>query len=242
MIIDCLGSGSTGNSYILEFNSGDVIVLDAGVPYKEIKKALGMRRTKLRGVFITHEHGDHSKAVKDMIKDGVHIYTSSGTAEALGISEAIRVHIIRAGEAVLLNHIKVIPYEAKHNAKEPFLFTVNDKHTKESLVFITDSAYVDYVFNKFNYYLLECNYISEIAKEMRSKGLYSHSEAHMSLANLVTMLERTNLEKCQQIVLLHLSGNNADEKQMIKTISELTKKPVDVAYKGKRWELSPSPF
>lgn len=243
MKIDCLGSGSSGNCYILEFNSGDIIILDAGVPFKDIKKALGYRRTKVKGVFITHEHGDHTRAVKDMIEDGMYLFMSEGTAGMLGIQSKPRVKTLTAGKKEIIeDYIHVMPLDAVHNAEQPFMYTVTDKRTDESLAFITDSSYVNYSFNKFNYLLFECNYISDIAKSQRSRGIYSHSENHMSLSSCVKLLEASDLSKCVIIILLHLSENNSDEKEMLETIKKVTGKKVDIADKGKSWNLSPDPF
>ena len=239
MKIECLGSGSSGNCYILTFSNGDIIILEAGVPYKEIKKALGYRLMNVKFVLITHEHGDHSKAVKDMIKDGLTIYASLGTLEALGINDLRRVYEF---EGINRWNYTIKSYKAQHNAAEPLMFTIVDKSTKESLLFITDSAYTDFIFNNFTYYMVECNYIKEYVEHTKEQGVYTNPVGHMHLDNLKHMFARTDLSNCQQIILLHISNTNGDPLRMVKELEEQTKCNVDYADKGKVWELSPDPF
>lgn len=239
MKIECLGSGSKGNCYIVTLESGDIIILEAGVPYKEIKKVLGYRLLDVKMVLITHEHGDHSKAVYDMIEDGLNIYASKGTLEALNILNLRRVHVFKD-----MNTSKYIikGFKAQHNALEPLTFTIADKTTRESLVFITDSAYTDFIFNGFTYYLTESNYIAEYVEETREKGIYTNPVGHMSLENNIEMYKRTDLSNCQQIILVHISDTNGNPDRMVRELKEVTNCNVDYAKKGKVWDLKPTPF
>ena len=55
MKIKVLASSSSGNSYLL--SSGDQgLLLDAGIPFRNIQKALNFKATELMGCLITHEH------------------------------------------------------------------------------------------------------------------------------------------------------------------------------------------
>ena len=51
-----VGSSSAGNTYLLG-NNDEVIVLDTGCRFLEVKKALGFNIRQIVGVVITHEHG-----------------------------------------------------------------------------------------------------------------------------------------------------------------------------------------
>lgn len=50
-----IGSGSSGNSYILSHND-ESLVLDAGLPIAEIKRGLDWKIGGIQGVLITHAH------------------------------------------------------------------------------------------------------------------------------------------------------------------------------------------
>lgn len=55
MELICLGSSSSGNCYLLNSES-ECLVLEAGLPFKEVKKALDFNVSKIQGVVISHEH------------------------------------------------------------------------------------------------------------------------------------------------------------------------------------------
>ena len=46
---------------------------------------------------LSHSHADHSKAVKDVMKTGIDVYTSQGTIDALGLSGHC-IHAVRANK------------------------------------------------------------------------------------------------------------------------------------------------
>lgn len=51
-----IGSGSSGNCYLL--NSDDeTLVIEAGIPFREVKIALGFNVSQISGVIVTHGHG-----------------------------------------------------------------------------------------------------------------------------------------------------------------------------------------
>jgi phosphoribosyl 1,2-cyclic phosphodiesterase len=65
MKVDILASGSKGNCIAL--TSGQTtILIDAGVAKTKIEKRLlevGIRPDEVKGIFITHAHGDHIKGL-----------------------------------------------------------------------------------------------------------------------------------------------------------------------------------
>ena len=70
-----LSSGSSGNCLFVEYK-GSKILVDAGFSAKRIESLLneiGKSATELDGIFITHEHADHSK--------GCLLYTSDAADE-----------------------------------------------------------------------------------------------------------------------------------------------------------------
>lgn len=56
MKLTCLGSSSAGNCYLLTSNSGETLILDCGIPIKEIKKGLNWHIRGIKGVIISHTH------------------------------------------------------------------------------------------------------------------------------------------------------------------------------------------
>ena len=55
MKLKVLGSGSSGNCYLLS-TENETLILDCGLPIKEIKKGLNFDLGGIKGVLVTHAH------------------------------------------------------------------------------------------------------------------------------------------------------------------------------------------
>ena len=75
-----IASSSAGNAYIVESAGGKRLLLEAGIPWKRLESALGWRFDNVAGCLITHEHGDHAKAARQVAEAGIPLYCSGGTA------------------------------------------------------------------------------------------------------------------------------------------------------------------
>lgn len=49
-----IGSSSQGNSYAIQSDSGEILLIEAVVPLKEVKKAIGYKTSKVVGCIISH--------------------------------------------------------------------------------------------------------------------------------------------------------------------------------------------
>ena len=56
------------------------------------------------------------------------------------------------------------------------------------------------------------------------------------------MLAKNDLSKVNNIVLIHLSDSNSDEKKFVHEVKELTNKNVCAAYNGMEIEFNKTPF
>ncbi len=85
MKLTVLGSGSTGNA-ILIAAGGTHVLVDAGMSAKEIVRRLGLvgcDPSRLDGVVITHEHGDHAGGLRVLLKNlDCPVFISGETLEA----------------------------------------------------------------------------------------------------------------------------------------------------------------
>lgn len=67
MVVRVLGSSSSGNCYILD-DGNEALIIEAGIRFAEVKKALRFNLRKVAGCLITHQHNDHAKYIHDMVK------------------------------------------------------------------------------------------------------------------------------------------------------------------------------
>ncbi|MDT3426107.1 phosphoribosyl 1,2-cyclic phosphodiesterase [Paenibacillus forsythiae] len=136
--IQCLGSSSAGNAYRIT-DGQTALLLEAGFPYKAIQRALQFHMSEIAGCLITHEHGDHSRAAADIMRAGIPVYTSRGTAEALKLS-GHRLRPVTALETFTVGSWTILPFGVEHDAAEPLGFLLADQDG-DKLVFLTDSYY-----------------------------------------------------------------------------------------------------
>lgn len=73
MRLKVLGSGSSGNCYILE-NENEALIIEAGLPFMEVKKALDFNVMKIKAVITTHFHTDHSLYSLQYVQAGIPVF------------------------------------------------------------------------------------------------------------------------------------------------------------------------
>lgn len=230
--IRSLGSSSAGNAYRIT-DGHTPLLLEAGLRYKDIQRALAFRVSGLAACLITHEHGDHSAAVKDLIRAGVTVYTSQGTADVLGVS-GHRVQHVRAKQPFTIGTWTILPFETEHDAAEPLGFLLASS-AGGKLLFATDTYFVRYRFKDLTHIMVECNYSLEILRRNVVEGRVPAPlknrvmKSHFSLENVKDFLRANDLSQVREIHLLHLSDSNSDEDAFKQEIMALTGKPVYVA-------------
>ena len=99
------------------------LLLECGIPIKEIQKGLGFGLRETEGCLISHEHKDHSKAAASIAKRGIDCYMSNGTAVFMGGSfPGYRFKPIEAGEQFKIGTWTILPFDTQHDAAEPLGF------------------------------------------------------------------------------------------------------------------------
>ena len=115
----------------------------------------------------------------------------------------------------------------------------------EKLLYMTDFEFCKYVFKnqRINYMLLECNHMDDLLE--RDSAKYEHViKGHSSLSVVKSFVEVNKTPDLRNIILCHLSSENADPETMQKEVQSVAGKwvSVDVAHAGMTVELSKYPF
>ena len=119
LLLITLGSSSSGNCYLVESpETKEILILDAGVSFKEIQKAVDFNFRNVIGTLITHEHGDHIKSAEKLAHAGVDIYASQGTLNAKEL-KGHRYRTIQSLKEFNVGNFKILPFEVEHDAEEP---------------------------------------------------------------------------------------------------------------------------
>lgn len=119
------------------------------------------------------------------------------------------------------------------------------KNSDEVLLYATDFEYIPYTFKnqRINYMLLECNHMDDSLE--RDSAKYEHVlKGHSSVSTVRDIILANKTPDLRNIILCHLSSENADSDRMKSEIQEVAGKrvTVDIAEKGKEWELLRFPF
>ncbi len=231
MKIKVLGSSSRGNCYLLQLEN-ETLILECGVSYKEILKGLDFNLESVIGCLVTHEHKDHSKAITGLTNNGIDVYSSKGTLEALGI-ENHRTKVIESEKLFKIGNFNIMAFSAKHDAVEPLGFLINHEDIG-NLLFITDSYYCEYNFKNLNHIMIECNYSKDLLDNNKNK-IYLRNrivKSHFELSNVINFLKANDLSNIKTITLLHLSEDNSDKNLFIKEVEKNVGIPVNIAEKG----------
>lgn len=237
MQLKVINSNSLGNAYILDASNGEALLIECGVNFTEIKTALNFNLRKVAGCLVTHEHGDHSKGINDVLKAGIKVYASAGTHEATGTTAHHNAVIIEKYKSFRVGTFLVQAFKIQHDVKDPVGFIIFHPECG-TVLFLTDSYYCEHKFTGLNNILIEANYCQSIIdnrvkdtdtpKFLRDRVLQSH----MSLATCKRTLSSYDLSAVNNIVLIHLSNGNSDECRFKLEVEQQTGKLVHVAGPG----------
>lgn len=230
-------SSSHGNLYAVAAANGKRLLIDPGVTWPRLQKALSYELANIIGCLVSHEHKDHSKAVERVIYAGIDVYASEGTLKAVEPSLHLhrRAHVIRDREQFKAGEIfEIFPFAVHHDAVEPLGFIVHERcigtNGGENLLFVTDTSHITQRFGTaFNIIAICCGYDKEVLKARVDSGdineifakrlLTSHMERSVTLRYIT---EFCCLDKCREIHLLHASRDNIPIKTVRKELEDTT--------------------
>ena len=245
MKLRCLGSGSSGNCYLLEASDG-VLIIEAGIPLMEVKKALRFDLSKVRGCLISHRHNDHAKYVNDFLMAGIRVLALKDVFESHDIRIAAFNKEIEPKHGYIVGGFKVFTLSIAHDV--PCLGFIIEHREMGRLLFITDTMMVEYVVPRLNHIMIEANYSDDILDYniengitpagMRDRLLHSHMELNTTRDFLLA----NDLSEVHEIILIHLSGNNSNPEDFSWFISRETGKLTYVAKKGFEIDIDNEPY
>jgi phosphoribosyl 1,2-cyclic phosphodiesterase len=226
-----LGSGSSGNCYLLECKE-ESLILEAGFNYKDILNFIGFDLGRIAGVLVSHEHNDHAKGLMGCMDAGLDVYASNGTFSRFE-RQIFDFEILHDSQVKKIGGFKVYPFAVHHDANEPLNFLIHHQEFG-TLLFVTDTCYLDQTFSGLNHIIIESNYSKEF---MNCSYQDRVIRSHMSLETAIETLQANDLSKVKTITLCHLSDKNSNEKVFVEQVQRATGKAVYVANKGLNLEL-----
>jgi phosphoribosyl 1,2-cyclic phosphodiesterase len=216
LFIASLNSGSNGNCYYVG-NGREAILVDAGISCRETErrmKKLGLSMTRVKAVFISHEHTDHIRGLPGLAKKfNLPVYITPGTLRGCPFS-LTGAYAFRTYEPVRIGELTVTGFPKLHDACEPHSFIVEGNGVKVG-VFTDIGAPCDHLARHFR----QCHaafFESNYDEEMLDKGRYPYYLKKRIRGGLGHLSNREALEFFQaqrpafmtHLILSHLSAEN----------------------------------
>lgn len=214
-------SGSSGNLYEVVADNGKRLIIDPGVTWIKVQRALKFDIGDIEGCFCSHGHKDHCKALGAVRRAGIEIYASETTLKSAHVTGR-RINVVEGRVLARLESFEVRCFDTIHDCDGSLGFVVREKATGEYLLFVTDTKCILPKFTlPFNIIAIECSYNGEyLAKRVREETinetlakrlLNSHLEETECLRYLQ---EFCDLSQCREVHLLHMSADNLNKERI----------------------------
>jgi phosphoribosyl 1,2-cyclic phosphodiesterase len=218
LYITSINSGSNGNCYYVG-NNDEAILIDVGISCKEIEKRmerLNLPIQNVKALFISHEHGDHTKGLQILSKKyalPIYITTRTLNNSHLILDENL-VNTFTAYAPIIVGSISVTAFPKRHDASDPCSFIIESNGVKVGV--LTDIGSVcEHVIDNFKQChaaFLEANYDDM----MLENGNYPYylkdrirgDNGHLSNKQALDLFINHKHSSMSHVILSHLSKDN----------------------------------
>lgn len=235
-VVHILASGSKANAYIIEVDNS-MILIDQGLSFKEFScraDRLGIDISRIKGIFLTHEHDDHIRSVAyTAYKLDAPVFSTAKTLEILKEKSAhpIACRIVEPDRRIKFGCFEITPFEIMHDAVDPVGFLISAQNGN-SVCIATDTGkttvkMMTYI-NQGNHIILEANHdpgllyknlhYPPLLKE-RIRGPYGHLSNEQSLETL----EKMGDNHPKTVIFSHLSEENNSPEMLKKLVIDFKK-------------------
>ena len=215
-----LGSGSKGNSTVVESDTACVMV-DCGFGLRNActrLERIGKSPEDLTAIIVTHEHSDHWKGIGALsAKYNIPVYLSAGSLKAKQIQSGEALfNCIDSHRDFYVGDICIKPVPVPHDAREPIQYILSNG--KVQLGILTDlghfTPHVVSSYSKCDALLLECNYDDDMLLDgpypRFLKDRVSGMFGHLSNRQAAGLLLELDLSRLKTLVIGHISAKNND--------------------------------
>ena len=220
-----LGSGSSGNCYLLQ--SGETsILLDAGISIRSLKKYLKDLDMSLEddvsAVFVTHDHADHIKSVCNIANEcGKTIYATQLVHEGIACNRCLKIQVpanrmafVEKGKPIEIGNFRITPFDVPHDSRDCVGYVVEADGVRFCL--ITDIGHVTDTIREqvglANYLVLESNHdVNMLLMGKYStflKDRISSDKGHLNNEQAAYLLAESATPQLRHVWLCHLSEEN----------------------------------
>jgi len=218
LFITSLNTGSNGNCFYIG-NAEEAILIDTGLTCKETEirmQRLSLSMSKVKAIFISHEHGDHIKGLPVIAKKyQIPVYITMNTL--IRGKQQLQLDLVQSFSAycpITIGGLSITAFPKKHDAAEPHSFIVCCNGITVG-VFTDIGGHCEHVINNFKQChaaFLEANY----CEDMLNNGSYPYflknrirgGNGHLSNKQALELFMAHKPSYMSHLFLSHLSKDN----------------------------------
>ncbi len=228
-----IASGSNGNCYYIG-NEKEAVLIDAGISCRETEKRmkrLGLSMSKVKAIFVSHEHSDHIRGIHSLVKKyQLPVYI---TAPALQYGRLYldnhTVQSFTAYQPISIGDLSVTAFPKFHDAADPYSFIVAGKEVKIGV--FTDIGlpcqHVIRHFSQCHAAFLEANYDDEMLDQgnypFYLKQRIRGEKGHLSNKQALELFKKHRPPFMTHLILSHLSKNNNCPDRVLELFNQHTR-------------------
>ena len=218
LYISSLNSGSNGNCYYIG-NQHEAVLIDAGLSCRETEMRMersGLSFSKIKAVFITHEHSDHTRGVSVISrKYKIPVYITAETHRSGRLR--LESHLVRhfnPYSPINIGGLSVNAFPKQHDASEPHSFTVTCNGITVGVLTDVGSIceHVKLNFSKCHAAFLEANYDEDMLENgsypVYLKKRIRSDQGHLSNLQALELFTAHRADFMSHVLLSHLSQDN----------------------------------
>ena len=232
-----LGSGSSGNCYLLSSDE-ETLLIDAGLGIRNLKKHLasfGFSLNNIHNVLITHDHADHVKSVGVICRDyDVNIYTTKEVHKGIDGNYTVHIKIpadkrcfIEKGKTFSIGNFNITPFDVPHDSTDCVGYRIEHNGTvfclMPDIVHITDD--IRRYISEANYLVIEANHDVEMLRvgnyPQYLKDRITGGHGHLSNKLCAEALCECATPNLKHVWLCHLSEENNHPELARLTVEEI---------------------
>lgn len=220
-----LGSGSSGNSTLVEATEGrhtTRVLIDCGLKIRDLEERLleaGTSIQELDAIYITHEHSDHMGCARSVLKrHPIPIWMSHGSWLSIQNEQwdsfSSCFQTARDGVAIEIKNLQLMPFTVPHDAREPLQVCCSNGDRQLGL--ITDlghvTSHVIQALQNCHAVMLEANHEPAMLERSKYplflKQRVGGNWGHLANADSADLLKRIAHPNLSCVVAAHLSERN----------------------------------
>lgn len=236
--IASINSGSNGNCYYIG-NQQEAVLVDAGISCRETEwrmQQIGLTLNRVKAIFITHEHYDHTRGIEVMARRyKIPVYFSEITYQNCRIKPDLRfVNYFESNVPVQIGNLTVTGFPKLHDASDPHSFIVSGNGVHVGVLTDIGSVCenVKSYFSQCHAVFLEANY----DEEMLENGQYPYhlkvrirsNHGHLSNIQALELYKEHHSENMSYLLLSHISKDNNSHELVDRLFKEASPESIQI--------------